>query len=84
MDLKSAIEKIEEDFHLVLIAERMEESLVLLAELLGIDDLDRLRFFDLNKTAEKSNITEKEKEELVKLLAPSYQVNDKYSACHNK
>ena len=55
------IRKIDSDFHLVLLVEKMEESLILMKELLCWDLID-IRYFKLNERSEetkKSQMTSK-------------------------
>ena len=70
------IRNIASDFHLVLIVEKMEESLILLKELLCWDLLD-IRYFRLNERSvegKKSQMTAKTRAKLKKWLWADYEL----------
>ena len=72
------IQKIDSDFHLVLLVEQMEESLILLKELLCWDLID-IRYFKLNERSEetkKSQMTSNTRARLKKWLWADYELYD--------
>ena len=80
MELKTRvaqmIHKIENEFHLVLIVEKMDESLILLKDLLCWNILD-IRYFKLNERSEltkKSQMTAKTRARLKRWLWADYKL----------
>ena len=70
------IEKIDNDFHLVLIVEKMDESLILLKDLVCWNFLD-IRYFRLNERSEdtkKSQMTTKTRARLKQWLWADYKL----------
>ena len=74
------IQKIDSDFHLVLLVEQMEESLILLKELLCWDLID-IRYFKLNERSEetkKSQMTSNTRARLKKWLWADYELYEHF------